>query len=134
MRRGVKRRWGVGALIFTALTGLFNLHKYVQVISLGGFFTARDFEGRQVISWIGVPALQAMIDRYWEGNMFCEEIQALRQQHNDSHMPITVNNCWYIHVWSISSDWDFWNRVHSQARFSRSAKPISGPTPVGSNG
>ena len=91
MRRGVKRRWGVGALIFTALTGLFNLHKYVQVISLGGFFTARDFEGRQVISWIGVPALQAMIDRYWEGNMFCEEIQALRQQHNDSHVPITVN-------------------------------------------
>lgn len=59
---------------------------------------------RHVISWMGVSALDTMIVRYWKGNLFCEEIQAARQQHNNSNLPISVNISFGCHELYSASD------------------------------
>lgn len=51
--------------------------------------TATYATDRKVLPWIGVGAMNTMIARYWRGNLFCEEIEAIRQ--NNSKLPITVN-------------------------------------------
>ena len=59
--------------------------------------TTAAINGPHVISWIGVSALDSMIGRYWNGNLFCEEIQSARHQHNDSQLHIAVNMSFGCH-------------------------------------
>ena len=59
--------------------------------TLSTIITTTTINDPHVISWIGVSALDSMIGRYWKGNLFCEEIQAARQQHNNSQLHIAVN-------------------------------------------
>ena len=87
-------RSGVGALlVIWSLQGLFHFHNYYRRTELAFSMFVDPASGlrRHVISWTGLPAVQSMIDRYWEGNYFCEEIKALRQKYNNSHLPITVD-------------------------------------------
>lgn len=85
-------RSGAGALLLlSSLQGLFHFHSYYRRTELAFSMFVDPGQSRHVISWSGLPAVQSMIDRYWEGNYFCEEIQALRQKYNNSHLPITVD-------------------------------------------